>query len=48
VPAKAGVKLNARFRVSVLPEADTEEALTLTVHWLFCSVPALPKASPLF
>jgi len=41
-PANAEVKLNARFRVRVVPEDVTDDAPAFTEHWLFCKVPALP------
>src|SRR6266853_4938388 len=33
-PAKAGVKVKAKFRVKLLPAMVTLEAPTLRVHWL--------------
>jgi hypothetical protein len=45
-PANPDAKLNARFRVSVFPEADTEDAPALIVHWLLLDVPVLPITKP--
>ena len=47
-PANAGLKLNARFTVNVLPTIDTDDAPASTTHWLFCCVPALPMVDGLW
>jgi hypothetical protein len=44
-PANAAWKLIARFNVSVVPEADTDDDPAFTEHWLFESVPLLPMVA---
>src|ERR1022692_1435903 len=44
-PAKAGWKVSARFKVRVLPEAETLDPAPFSVHWLFCWLP-LPGVMP--
>src|ERR1035441_5172053 len=44
-PAKAVRKVSARFKVRVLPEAETLDPAPLRVHWLFCWLP-LPGVRP--
>src|SRR5580692_11279198 len=42
-PANPAVKLSARFKVNVFPDADADDAPAFTAHWLFCKVPVLPS-----
>src|ERR1017187_10551429 len=44
-PAKAVRKVSARFKVRVLPEAETLDPAPFSVHWLFCWLP-LPGVRP--
>jgi hypothetical protein len=44
-PPNAGVKLNARFTVNVVPDTVTDDAPASTRHWLFCDVTAAPMAN---
>jgi hypothetical protein len=42
-PANPAVKLSARFKVNVFPDAEADDAPAFTAHWLFCKVPVLPS-----
>ena len=43
VPANEELNVRARFNVKLLPDPETEELPTFTLHWLFCKVPAAPS-----
>jgi hypothetical protein len=44
LPAKLGLNVIAKFRVSVFPLADTELPAALIVHWLLLKLPVDGKA----
>src|SRR5216684_568859 len=41
-PPKAALKVSATFTVRLLPSPDAVDPAPLSVHWLFCTVVALP------
>src|SRR5271165_890028 len=45
-PWNAGRKFTTTVSVSVLPEATTDEAPGLTLHWLFDRLPEVPAGTP--
>jgi len=45
VPVNVEEKLSTRFTVRLVPAPVAEDAPTLRVHWLFCSIPDCPMGS---